>query len=64
VSLDDFVTVVCPYCGEPMEVGVEPDAGEAVARYEDCAVCCRPALVRFTRDDRGRWRVDVSRGHA
>ena len=33
-------TVVCPYCGEPVELGIESDVvGEMVW---DCEVCCRP----------------------
>ncbi len=39
-------TVFCPYCGEVVDIAVEPDVeGEMVW---DCEVCCRP------------WKVEVS----
>jgi len=44
----DEVTVSCPYCGELVEISIEPDViGTFV---QDCEVCCHP------------WRVTV-RGH-
>ena len=34
----------CPYCGEVIELLVDPSAG--LQRYtEDCQVCCRPMVV-------------------
>jgi transposase-like protein len=34
--------VNCPYCGEEIDVWIEP-GGVAHQRYvEDCSVCCRP----------------------
>lgn len=40
----------CPYCGEPVELLVDPSPG--VQRYvEDCQVCCRPMVVRVTATD-------------
>ena len=35
------VQVTCPYCGEPIEVVVDPSAGSQ-DYVEDCFVCCRP----------------------
>lgn len=40
----------CPWCGEAIEVFVEPDAegsseGEVL---QDCDVCCRPCVVSIT----------------
>ncbi len=43
--------MVCPYCGEALELGV--DFSVATQEYiEDCAVCCQPMLVtiRFGAD--------------
>ena len=48
--------VQCPYCGENIEVDVEPMA-EDQAFIEDCTVCCRPIQYRVTPSDEG---VDVS----
>jgi len=37
-------TIYCPYCGEPLQVLVDPS--EPHQDYiEDCQVCCRP--IRF-----------------
>jgi transposase-like protein len=49
-------SVRCPYCGETVEVLIEPDLeGEMVW---DCEVCCRPWSLRVSRPD-GELRVDV-----
>jgi hypothetical protein len=42
-------TVTCPYCGEELEIYLEPDLKGSFV--QDCEVCCNP------------WRVTVS-GHA
>ena len=38
--MGESVVVQCPWCGEPIEVWVEPD-GEG-STVQDCDVCCRP----------------------
>jgi Cysteine-rich CPXCG len=40
-------TVVCPHCGEPVEIALDPGSGTRQEYVEDCEVCCRP------------WRVTV-----
>lgn len=47
-TADMEATVWCPYCGEPVEIALDPGSGSVQQYVEDCAVCCRP------------WRVDVS----
>ena len=39
------VSLECPYCGEPMDLVVDPTAGSTQSYVEDCAVCCRPMDV-------------------
>lgn len=57
-SMDEHFDVTCPYCGEQVEIYVEPDmSGRFV---QDCEVCCNPWLVRVSRDGEGRS-VDISR---
>jgi len=52
--------VVCPYCGEPATLSIEP-VGMAAEQYvEDCPVCCRPWNVSITRDGEGP-RVELTR---
>jgi prolyl-tRNA synthetase len=46
---DEFF-VTCPYCGEEMEIYVEPDVTGTFV--QDCEVCCNPWRVRVSgRDD-------------
>ena len=37
--------VVCPYCGEEVEIAVDPGGGSRQAYVEDCPVCCSPWMV-------------------
>ncbi len=49
--------VVCPYCGELLEIFIEPDVeGELI---QDCEVCCHPWRLRVER--RGGLAVRVDR---
>ncbi len=34
-------SIICPYCGESIEIVVDPSAGTHDT-IEDCSVCCRP----------------------
>jgi len=52
VSLLDTesVRVSCPYCGEVLEILIDP-ADPASEYIEDCQVCCRPITMRMIRED-------------
>ena len=54
---DEFV-VTCPYCGEEIEIYLEPDIGGRL--IQDCEVCCNPWQVRIFGDGDERW-VDVTK---
>ena len=57
-GVDDRYLVICPYCGEQLEIYVEPDVRGAFV--QDCEVCCNPWRVRVI--GRGSERsVDVRR---
>jgi len=43
----EYVTVLCPYCGESNEITVER-TGTAVLYTEDCQICCRAMQVSVT----------------
>jgi hypothetical protein len=45
---DTEATVLCPYCGELNEIGLDPGGGAEQEYVEDCQVCCRPWRVRVT----------------
>jgi hypothetical protein len=56
--VDDTYSVTCPYCGEMVEIYLEPDVrGRFV---QDCEVCCNPWNVRVSGHDDDRW-VEVTR---
>jgi hypothetical protein len=58
-ELESEFLVTCPYCGEQVEIYLEPDVMGTLV--QDCEVCCRPWQVRVGYDDGQRY-VDVSRG--
>ena len=55
---DDACVVTCPYCGEAVEIYLEPDLKGSV--IQDCEVCCNPWRLQISRAG-GRRRVDVAR---
>lgn len=44
--------ISCPYCGETIEVLVDPSV-EQQSYVEDCQVCCRPMNMTVTVDGEG-----------
>lgn len=51
--------VHCPYCGESVEITLDPGSGTHQQYVEDCYVCCRPWLVSVTYHDNGSADVQV-----
>ena len=51
--------VVCPYCGESVEIALDPGSGPQQDYIEDCAVCCRPWNVSVTYHEDGSADVFV-----
>ena len=51
--------VVCPFCGEQVEIYIESDVAGTLVM--DCEVCCQPWQVHVTSDNDYRY-VDVMRG--
>lgn len=37
--------VTCPYCGETVEIALDPGSGNQQEYVEDCPVCCQPWSV-------------------
>jgi hypothetical protein len=58
---DEFL-VICPYCGEQVEIYLEPDTRGLLV--QDCEVCCNPWRVRVSGRGENRsievWRADGS----
>ena len=56
--MEDEFLVTCPYCGEDVEIYVEPDfTGSFV---QDREGCCNPWQVRITYNGGQRY-IDVTR---
>ena len=58
-ALIEDIELICPYCGETMEVDVDCTAGNQVY-YEDCQVCCQPILLEI-RPGNGQPLVEARR---
>ena len=56
--MDDAILVVCPYCGEEVEISVEEDVTGTFV--QDCEVCCNPWRVRVRGHGEDRT-IDVAR---
>jgi Cysteine-rich CPXCG len=44
--MSDEFFVTCPYCGEEVEIYLEPDVRGSFV--QDCEVCCHPWRIRVT----------------
>ncbi len=51
--LEEAALSTCPYCGEEVEVAVEPVGASHEQYVEDCPVCCRPWNVLVARTEEG-----------
>ncbi len=51
-KVDTEAMVVCPYCGEPVDIALDPAGGTDQRYEEDCEVCCQPweVHVAYSRD--------------
>jgi hypothetical protein len=56
--MDEHFNVTCPYCGEDVEIYVEPDVRGTFV--QDREVCCNPWRVRVSRDGSERS-VEIAR---
>lgn len=58
-TADTDAAVLCPYCGETVEIALDPGSGPRQEYVEDCQVCCRPWTVHVTYRPDGSAEVDV-----
>ena len=57
--MDDYFNVTCPYCGEELDIYIEPDVSGTFV--QDCEICCNPWRVSVRRTGAERD-VEVTRG--
>jgi hypothetical protein len=53
-----FETITCPYCWESIEIALDLSV-DAQRQVEDCSVCCRPIVVRYSAADGELESLDV-----
>jgi len=58
-TADTSATVACPYCGEAVEIALDPGSGTHQDYVEDCEVCCRPWSVSVAYQPDGSAEVGV-----
>ena len=58
-TADTSAEVTCPYCGETVEITLDPGGGSEQEYVEDCQVCCRPWSLTVTFDEAGAAEVSV-----
>lgn len=59
-TADTEATVHCPYCGEDVEITLDPGGGEAQEYVEDCHICCQPWQVNVHYDVEGHAEVSAT----
>jgi hypothetical protein len=58
-TADTDALVTCPYCGEPVEITLDPGSGGDQDYVEDCEVCCQAWRVSVTYDSAGSAKVAI-----
>ena len=51
----ELIQLICPYCGESVELDIDESGGSRQSYVEDCPVCCRPWQVEIKLDPEGSW---------
>jgi hypothetical protein len=57
---DTEASVTCPYCGEHVEITLDPSGGDAQEYIEDCEICCNPWSVTVHYDVEGKADVELA----
>ena len=59
-TADLVADIECPYCGESVEITLDPGRGAEQDYVEDCEVCCQPWRVVVHYDNAGQADVSVT----
>ena len=60
MALEKSTPILCPYCGECIEIDVDISA-QKQDYVEDCQVCCQPILLHIIVDETGEAIVDAEK---
>jgi hypothetical protein len=52
-------TITCPYCWESIEIALDLSVDEQ-QQVEDCSVCCRPIVIRYSAIDGELESLDIA----
>jgi hypothetical protein len=55
------IQLICPYCGEPVELDIDESGGSRQSYVEDCPVCCQPWQVEVRLDLEGSWNATLQK---
>lgn len=61
-TADTAAAALCPCCGEPVTLALDPGGGDVQEYVEDCEVCCRPWNVRVSYHPDGTAEVALAPG--
>jgi hypothetical protein len=61
-QVETAAAVECPWCGEMVDLTLDPGGGSDQEYVEDCAVCCRPMQVHVRYLADGVASIDVQQG--
>jgi hypothetical protein len=56
---DLSTSVTCPYCGEEIDLAIDPGGGAVQQYVEDCEVCCQAMQVTVRWDEVGAAHADA-----
>jgi hypothetical protein len=54
-----FQTITCPYCWESIEISLDLSV-DTQQQIEDCSVCCRPIVIRYSAADGELASLDIA----
>ena len=57
----DETQILCPYCGETLDVLIDTSAGSQ-HYIEDCQVCCKPIEFQLKVEHDGSYRLQTGTG--
>ena len=58
-TMETSALVSCAFCGEEIEIEIDPSASRRQRYVEDCQVCCRPLVITVVFDEFGQATVSV-----